>query len=82
MIGVDPMPLTLRSLVRMSEAKRAEAWSRLSCLLALIYNAHRAKGAALKAKDFNPYASSGDDVMVLNRNEAKELFKVMAKHVG
>lgn len=82
MIGVDPSHQTLRSLVTMSQARRKEEWHRLSTLLALVYNAHRAKGAALKASDFNPYASSGDGAMVLNRDEAKELFRVIAEHSG
>ena len=45
-------------------------------------DANRAKGAALKASDFNPDSSNDDGAMVLNRDEAKELFRVIVEHSG
>ena len=35
-----------------------------------------------RLRAFTPYASSGDGAMVLNRDEAKELFRVIAEHSG
>ena len=40
-VGVDPEHLTLRRLLRMSEARRKDEWNRLSQLLCLLANVNR-----------------------------------------
>ena len=80
-VSFSPSPLDRRRAAALhgtAKEGRAQAVNTSS----MVYNAHRSKGAALTASNFNPHASNDDGAMVLNRDEAKELFKVMAKHFG
>lgn len=57
MAGVDPGPLTLRGLVWMAQARRAEAWKHTSSLMALIANVLRSSPRnerAYEPSDFDP----------------------------
>jgi len=47
--------LTLRELFWMAEGHSRDAWNHTAQLLAMVYNAHRGKGARLmKPAEFNP----------------------------
>jgi hypothetical protein len=54
-VGVDPAGLTLRELMRMGDARKRLEWDQTSGILAMLYNANRAKGASVAHPvDFNP----------------------------
>ncbi|HBO45785.1 MAG TPA: hypothetical protein DD670_18050, partial [Planctomycetaceae bacterium] len=54
-VGVDPGGLTLRELFWMAEGRDRNAWNHTAQLLAMIYNAHRAKTArVMKPSQFHP----------------------------
>ena len=67
----------------MAEQRSRDNWQMVSTLLAMIHNMHLARKADAKpASYFNPYASSSTDTMEINRNEAKDLFTLIAKKCG
>ena len=51
------MPLSLRDLLLMADAKRRETWEHTSSVLCLIANVN-SKKRKYKPNDFNPYKSS------------------------
>ena len=75
--------MTLAELVPMSEQRIRHNWTLVSFLLAMIHNMHVARKQDVRAPSFfNPYASCSNDVMEINRNEAKELFSLIAQKCG
>ena len=51
--------MTLRELFWMAEGHGRNTWNHTAQLLAMIYNAHRSKGArAMKPAEFHPLASN------------------------
>jgi len=51
--------LTLRELFWMAEGHSRDAWNHTAQLLAMVYNAHRGKGArAMKPLEFHPFAGN------------------------
>lgn len=57
-IGIDPEPFTLRSLLRMADARQRTAWDKLSWLAAIVVNCQRtAKDRMFKPSELNPYTA-------------------------
>ena len=51
--------MTLRELFWMAEGRGRDAWNHTAQLLAMVYNAHRAKGVrAMKPVEFHPFAGN------------------------
>ena len=75
-VGVNPEALTLRELLWMVNAKRREAWTHTSSVLATLANIHRdpkKKPRAFTSNDFNPMLQPSDskpikaDIQILKR---------------
>ena len=65
-IGVDPLPLTLRELAWMIKARERNMWEKLSHLMASSLNANPFLKERYKPSDLNPFKQvkigSADDV--------------------
>ncbi len=53
--GVDPLPLTMRRIKWMADAKDRADWDKWSALLAITLNCHVEKKYQVKPHDMNPY---------------------------
>jgi hypothetical protein len=51
-VGIDPMPLSLRELIWMAESRRNEAWSHTANLMALVANVNR--NPRKRARPYSP----------------------------
>ena len=61
----------------MAQARQRSEWNRASAILAMIHNAHMAKGRPAKPSDFNPFKQ--DSVMVIGREDAIKVFRQIAE---
>ena len=65
-IGIDPLPLTLRELMWMARAREENLWTKVSHLMASSLNANPFLREHYRASDLNPFrreeAGSADDV--------------------
>ena len=52
-------------------------WNRASAILAMIHNAHMAKGRPAKPSDFNPFKQ--ESMMVIDRENAIKVFRQLAE---
>jgi len=62
--GVDPRPLTLRTLDWMVEGRRRDEWNRASHLLALLANCHRSpkeRKNPFTPAEFDPFRVEADE---------------------
>jgi hypothetical protein len=53
-VGVNPLPLTLRELAAMADAVADEAWRHTAWLTAAVLNVFRTKGHVIQPDDVNP----------------------------
>ena len=63
-VGVDPLPLTLRELVWMAEARRRDQWSHTATLLAMTANVNRnpkKRATPYSPLDFHPLVERRTD---------------------
>jgi hypothetical protein len=65
----------------MAEGHGRDAWSRMSELLSMIYNANRdpSKCRALKSKDFNPYECQRPQAIEVTKENIGELRDIFAR---
>lgn len=65
-LGVDPMPFTLRELGWMIKARQKDVWDKVSNIMACALNANPFLKQQYKASDLNPFrqpnVGSADDV--------------------
>jgi hypothetical protein len=66
----------------MAQARNREAWNHTAVMLATIINLYRPKGKKpVKAEELNPYAKRkrNSNAMTINKQEAQEIFREIAK---
>lgn len=83
-LGVNPLPLTLRQLVSMSEGFGKERWNRAGSILAMLFNCNRdpKKASAKSADDFNPYVKGNTVVEHVEWLPPKETNEILKKALG